>query len=155
MNKKKIIIYSTLLLLIDQISKLIVANNINLNSDIEIIKSFFSLTYVRNTGAAWGMFSNNQILISIISIIFFAYLIIYIYNNKVKYMEMISFSLIIGGLIGNLLDRLIRNYVIDFLSFNIFGYDFPVFNLADIFIVSGVFILIANTFINDRERKKS
>ena len=70
----------------------------------------------------------------------------------------LSFGFIIGGLIGNLIDRVVRTYVIDFFDFNIFGYDFPVFNIADILIVVAVFLLIIESFVgvdkNDSRRRK-
>ena len=70
-------------------------------------------------------------------------IVLYVYKNKPKYkLEKIAYSLILGGAIGNFLDRIVYGYVIDFLDFYIFGYNYPIFNLADTFIVLGVLLLI-------------
>ena len=74
-------------------------------------------------------------------------IILYIYKNKPKSLiEKIGYSMILGGAIGNFLDRVIYGYVIDFLDFNIFGYEYPIFNLADSFILIGVILLVIYTW---------
>lgn len=140
---KKIGIITVICILIDQIIKIIVTNNFELNSSISLINDFFNLTYVRNYGAAWSMFSGNRLFLIIIG--FLAIFLIYRYfikNKKLKKMEIITYGLLLGGIIGNLIDRIVFGYVIDFLDFLIFGYNFPVFNLADTFIVVSVFLII-------------
>lgn len=157
---KKIYIIGFIGLLIDQISKFFVDSFMSLNSDITIIDGFFSLRYIRNTGAAWGIMSNNTMLLALISVIFLLFFIKFINDNRIlTNLDNISFGLIIGGIVGNLIDRLIRTYVIDFFSFNMFGYHFPVFNVADTLIVVAVILLIIESFIGDdrsdsRRRKK-
>ena len=157
---KKIYIISFIGLLVDQISKIIIDKILNINSSIKVIDSFFNITYVRNTGAAWGMFSNNTLLLALISIIFLYFIIKFINENIKDFnnLNAVSFGFIIGGLIGNLIDRLFRTYVIDFFDFNIFGYDFPVFNIADILIVLAVLLLIIESFMgvdkNGSRRRK-
>lgn len=140
---KKIGIITVICILIDQIIKIIVTNNFELNSSISLINDFFNLTYVRNYGAAWSIFSGNRLFLIIIG--FLAIFLIYRYfikNKKLKKMEIITYGLLLGGIIGNLIDRIVFGYVIDFLDFLIFGYNFPVFNLADTFIVVSVFLII-------------
>lgn len=157
---KKVYIIGFIGLLIDQISKFFVDSFMSLNSDVTIIDGFFSLRYIRNTGAAWGIMSNNTMLLALISVIFLFFFIKFINDSKnLTNLDKISFGLIIGGIVGNLIDRLIRTYVIDFFSFNIFGYHFPVFNVADILIVVAVILLIIESFVGDdrsdsRRRKK-
>lgn len=81
------------------------------------------------------------------------FIIYYLMKNKItSKLELVSFSLIIGGSLGNLFDRIIRGYVVDFLDFRIFSYNFPIFNLADTFIVIGVLLLIIN--MARKENKK-
>jgi len=142
-----IIIYiSILLLLIDQISKVLVVKLIDINSSIELIKNFFYLTYTHNTGAAFSILMGKRIFLILIAVVILIAIFNYLRKNKIESkVEKIAFSLVIGGSIGNLLDRIVRGYVIDFLDFKIFGYNFPIFNLADTFIVIGVFLLLIIT----------
>ena len=102
-----------------------------------------------------------RFLFILVAIVLFLVLYKYIEKNKISSkLEIVSLGLIMGGLVGNLVDRLLYGYVIDFLSFNIFGYSFPVFNIADIGIVSGVIILIVSSFREEfiktkkKQRKK-
>lgn len=146
-----IIILSIILLVIDQISKILVVKLIDINQCVEVIKNFFYLTYTHNTGAAFSILTGQRIFLILIAIVILIILFNYIRKNKVKEkIDIISFSLIIGGSLGNLIDRIIRGYVVDFLDFKIFGYNFPVFNLADTFIVIGVFLLLIVTFRKER-----
>lgn len=138
-----IVVISIILVLIDQISKKIIELNYNIGDSKEIIKDFFYITSHRNRGAAWGILQNYRYLFLFITILFLLLLFFYIYKNKVvlKINDYVMFSLIIGGALGNFLDRIIKGEVIDFLDFHIFGYDFPIFNLADTFICLGIFLL--------------
>ena len=141
-----IICTSIVLLLIDQISKLLVIKFLDINGGIELIKNFFYLTYTHNTGAAFSILTGQRILLILIATIILIILFNYIRKNKVKEkIDILAFSLIIGGSLGNLIDRIVRGYVVDFLDFKIFGYNFPIFNLADTFIVIGVFLLLITT----------
>lgn len=139
---KKIYLTAIIIFIIDQISKVIISSYIELNSSIRIIKNFFYLTYTNNTGASFGILRNNRILLIILSIIALLILLRYISTFKETKYNIIGLGLLMGGIIGNLLDRVLFGYVRDFLNFYIIGYDFPVFNIADISIVLGVFILI-------------
>ena len=129
---------------IDQITKVIARSYLKPKGSITIIKNFFKFTYVENKGGAWGAFSGKLwlfIIITVIALGIMFYLLkdFNLQNNK---MYSIGLCLIIAGAIGNFIDRLALKYVTDFLDFYIFGYDFPVFNVADICIVIGVFMLI-------------
>lgn len=140
---KKIGIISLVFIIIDFIVKIIINNNMNVYDSISIIPSFFSITYVRNIGAAFSIMENSRILFIIIGFIALILIYKYLIMNKVlnEYL-MISYSMLIGGIIGNMIDRIIYGYVIDYLSFNIFGYSFPIFNLADTFIVVSIIMLL-------------
>ncbi len=148
MNKKMIIIASIFLVL-DQISKIIVSSYIKLNSEIKVIKNFFYLTLCHNEGAAWGLFSNARFIIIIGTIAAIILIYHYIYTFKENMRNNFAFGLLIGGLGGNLIDRIIFGYVRDFLDFYIFKYDYPVFNIADMCIVFGVFLLIISIIKGD------
>lgn len=139
---KKTLVYSILIAIIDQIIKKIVIANITFNSSIVIIKDFFNVTLVKNTGAAFSILSNNTTLLIIFNFLILLYILKeFIYKRKLQLIETICFSLLLGGIIGNLIDRVFLFGVIDYLDFNIFNYRFPIFNLADICICIGAFIL--------------
>ncbi|MDY5996755.1 MAG: signal peptidase II [Bacilli bacterium] len=137
------IIISIILLCIDQISKLLVVNLLTKTNSITIIKNFFYLTYINNDGAAFSILVGKRIFLILIAVLVIVMLIRCIKKNNIQNkLELVSLALIIGGSLGNLMDRLVRGYVIDFLDFKLFNYNFPIFNLADTFIVIGVFLLL-------------
>jgi signal peptidase II len=115
---------------------------LNFNESIKVIPNFFYLTLVHNEGAAWGLFSNAKIVIAIGTIIALTIIYHFIYCFKQNTRNHIAFGLLIGGLAGNLIDRILFGHVRDFLDFYIFNYDYPVFNIADVSIVIGVILLI-------------
>lgn len=146
MHQKKIGFIALFVIIIDQKTKLLIKNYIDLNSSVILIKNFFNLTYVRNIGAAWSILSGSRFLLILIALI--VLLCIYFFlikGEKLKKLEIIYYGMLIGGIIGNLIDRIIFGYVIDYLDFYIFGYNFPVFNLADFFIVISVILMIIDS----------
>jgi len=148
-----VIIISIILFIIDQISKILVIKYIDINNSIELIKNFFYLTYTHNEGAAFSILTGQRIFLILIAITILVILFNYIRKNKIKNkVETVAFSLIIGGSLGNLIDRIIRGYVVDFLDFKILGYNYPIFNIADTFIVVGVFLLLILTFRKEQNR---
>jgi len=153
---KKISIITIICILIDQIIKTIITNNLELYQSIKIINNFFNITYVRNDGAAWSILSGGRFLLILIGII--SLILIYKYfikDKKLNNLEIITYGLLLGGIIGNLIDRIAFGYVIDFLDFLIFNYNFPVFNIADTFIVISVFLIIIDTFRGDKNEVSS
>ena len=142
MKNKKVYIIAIITFLIDFASKLLITNLLELNSGKVVIKNFFSITYIGNTGGAWGILSNSTLLLVAITIVFLGLFIYFLEKNKTSSFEKICYGLMLGGILGNLVDRSLRGYVVDFLNFKIFGYDYPVFNLADCFILIGLFLMI-------------
>ena len=140
--KKKIFIYSSILFILDFIVKLIIKNTFILTKSIIIIPNFFNLTYVINDGAAFSILKGKQIFLIILSIVVLLFIIYYIRKDKLNNYKLIYYSLLIGGIFGNLIDRIIYNGVIDYLDFNILGYDAPIFNLADTYIFFGVVLIL-------------
>lgn len=131
-------------IILDQVTKHIAVVELRNTPQVTIIKDFFYLTYVENKGGAWGIFQGKLwllIIVTVISLAAFTYLM-KDFDLKQHTFYSIAMTMIIIGTIGNLIDRLFRGFVIDFLNFYIFGYDFPVFNVADICLTVGVFILI-------------
>lgn len=148
--KKRIYVISLCLFLFDQLTKLLAINFLKFSTSKTIIPGFFELTYAENTGGAFSVLEGNVLLLSIIGIIMLIIGIKQIEKTSFKNkLEEISAILLLGGLFGNLIDRIFRGAVIDFLDFNIFGYDYPIFNMADIFLVIGVILLIYNEVRNE------
>lgn len=143
---KRLTIYSIILIVIDQVIKLVVNSSLKLYESITIIKKFFNITYVQNKGAAWSILSGNRfLLIGIAIIALFLIFMFFVKNKKLSKLEIIFYSLLIGGIVGNLIDRVIYGYVVDYLDFNIFGYNFPIFNFADICIVISVVLILVKS----------
>lgn len=141
------ILLTIIFLVIDIVSKILVSNLFDEHVSVEIIDKFFSITYVKNTGAAFSILNNNTNLVLVISGIIILGIFFYIYRNKTETkFENIVYAMILGGALGNFIDRIIYGYVIDFIDFTIFGYNYPIFNIADIFIVCGVILLMIYTW---------
>jgi len=154
MNKKqKIFEICAILLMIDQLIKIIIHSKMDLYQEIVIIPRFFSLLYVQNTGAAFSMFENGTIFLSILSVLFILAINHYIKKESSSFSiyDIVSFGMVLGGIFGNLIDRIIHHGVIDYLSFTFGNYQFAIFNFADICIVLGVILLIISSlFIKKR-----
>ncbi len=105
-----------------------------------LVPALLDLTYVENTGAAFGILSGHPLLLALISVLILIAIIVYTLKKESKHpLFMTAVALVVSGAIGNLIDRVFRGYVVDFLEFSFF--DFPVFNLADCFVVIGVCLL--------------
>lgn len=143
-----IFITACFLILLDQLSKNFIVNHFTLGESKEILSNFFNITSHRNRGAAWGILQDSRLFFIVVTLIFMTILSYYLFKHKRKLtnFDKITFSLIYAGAIGNFIDRLTRHEVVDFLDFRIFGYDFPIFNLADCFICVGVFFLMLKIY---------
>ena len=146
---KKIFLITIISVILDQLIKFIISHFFSVGKSIKIIKNFFNITYVKNNGAAFSILEGNQILLIIITILTILFINYYLIKNKTNKFENIIYGLLLGGIYGNLIDRIINGYVIDYLDFTIFGYGFAIFNLADILIVISIFLLFYNSFKKD------
>ena len=146
MSAKKWQLVGTWLILIvvlDQLTKIIVDRTIPLHHSIPIIDGLFSLTYVRNTGAAFGIFAGSHeafrlpflVLVSALAIGFIIVMLRRLREQETGLITALAF--ILGGAVGNLIDRVLHGEVIDFLDFYWSNYHWPAFNLADSFITVG------------------
>lgn len=153
-NKSQVYKIGTIIVIIDQIIKMLIKKYLKENNFIKIIPNFFSLYHVKNTGAAFSILENNTILLIIIGFLVLIFLDKEISKEKKldKY-QILSLGMIVGGIIGNLLDRIMYHGVIDYLSFQFGSYYFPIFNFADIGITLGVLLLIINTYLIDVLKK--
>ena len=154
---KKILPISLLLIVIDQIVKILVINKMALQQSIIVINNFFNITYVRNTGAAWSILSGNVLLLIMISVLALVAIYYYLIKDKdLNKIDIVSYSMLIGGIIGNLIDRIVHGYVIDYLDFRIFNYNFPIFNIADTLIVISIIIIGISLIVGEyREQNRN
>ncbi|WP_430786077.1 signal peptidase II [Virgibacillus flavescens] len=148
-------IIAAIIIIIDQLTKWVVIKNMELYEQITIVENFFHLTSHRNKGAAWGILEGKMIFFYIVTTVVVLGVIYYMqkYARNDKFLA-VSLSFILGGAIGNFIDRLFRGEVVDFLDFIIFGYDFPIFNVADSSLVVGVTLILIATFFEEKQKKK-
>ena len=138
---------SIFIVLIDQFTKYLMFYNKKLFINKDFI--LFKLDFVKNYGAAFNIFSGSRIFLSLISILFSILLIYLIFRkNTFNLFDLYSYSFILGGTVGNGIDRIYKGFVIDFINLNIIN--FPVFNIADISINIGFIFLLYNIFKNNR-----
>ena len=141
---------------LDRITKVIVADKLVLNKlgQVEIIPNFLYFAYVENTGGAWSILSNATWLLAIFSSVAVVGISYYMFKKNVNIHYFICGSLIVSGGAGNLFDRVAYSAVIDFIETYPLGYSFPIFNVADIFVVIGSFYMIIYMFIEEHQEKK-
>lgn len=137
---------------LDWVTKRAVSTSMALYESFPVIKNVFNITYVKNTGASFGMLSGARWFFVALTVFLIAAIIYYIIKNKVtSKLFMLSAAFVIGGGIGNLIDRVLTGAVVDFFDFCLIN--FAIFNVADCFVVVGV-ILMAIYFIRDEARHK-
>lgn len=140
---KKIIGISFACFFLDQLIKYVINEVISLERSVAVIENFFHLTYVRNYGAAFNILNGNRLFLILIACITLFIIYYCLMKNRVNStLEQVGYGLFIGGILGNLWDRLIHGYVIDYLDFEIFQIHMPIFNYADICICVGVFLCV-------------
>ncbi|MEG0026014.1 MAG: signal peptidase II [Bacilli bacterium] len=150
---KRILILSSLIVLLDQLVKFFVSKLVLFES-IKVINDFFSITYVQNEGAAFSILSGNRFLLIFIALVAIGFVYFYLLRNqKLTRLKCVSYGLLLGGIVGNLIDRICYGYVIDYLDFRIFSYSFPIFNIADIAIVIAMFVIAINIFEGEKNEK--
>lgn len=151
---KKIILPMIICIIIDRIIKMVCLSNLDIGDGISIIDNIFSITLVTNTGAAFSLFSSNILFLIILSFIVIGIIyFFFIKDQKLSNFMQITYGILLGGIIGNLIDRIIYGYVIDYLNFSFIN--FPVFNFADICIVISIIILIINILKGDKHAVQS
>ena len=147
---KDVLFFGGLFALIDQVVKIIISNKYSVYNSNDIESSFFSIKLTHNTGAAFSFFQGGRVVFIVVAILVVLLMSVYISNSEyVDGKKIFLYSLLLGGIIGNLVDRVIHGYVIDYISFTAFNYKFPVFNFADSCIVIAVIIAIVITVRED------
>ncbi|MDC2864789.1 signal peptidase II [Bacillus sp. BP-3] len=140
---------------IDQVSKWIIVKEMELGESIPIIDNVLYITSHRNRGAAWGILENKMWFFYVITVIFVIFILFYMKKYaKTDKLLGISLGLILGGAIGNFIDRVVRKEVVDFIHTYIFSYNFPVFNVADSALCVGVALIIIQTLLEGKKIKE-
>jgi signal peptidase II len=142
-------------ILLDQFTKWLIVNNMLLGESIPIINNVLYITSHRNRGAAWGILQGQMWLFYVITIVVIVGIIFYLQKAaRGKMLLGVSLALMLGGSIGNFIDRVMRKEVVDFIHAYIFNYNFPVFNIADSSLVIGVILLMIQMLLDERGSKE-
>ncbi len=160
-----VFIFATVLVLLDQITKVIVEVQLTQSSHVNILGDFLYITKTYNTGAGWSMMDDNTLILAILSLaasIVFVYITYkYLKDFRKNLMVSIAMALALGGCVGNMVDRFltvfkVRDGVIDFIGMYIGDYAWPIYNLADVFLVCGVIVFaVWGIFFSENKDKKN
>jgi len=152
-----LLIVSAVVLVLDQATKLYIDSRFALHQSLTVVENFFHITYVRNKGAAFGIFADNAVRIPFfvtISLVAAVGILWYLYRSGAQ-QKLLHFalSLIFAGAVGNLIDRVRLGEVIDFIDVHWYQYHWPAFNVADSAITVGVGILLVDLWREERKKK--
>ncbi|GAA6817981.1 signal peptidase II [Helicobacter pylori] len=143
-----------IILILDQVTKFVIASSMRIGDSFEVIPGFLNITSHRNNGAAWGILSGKMSFFFIITLIILIVLVVfYIKEAKNNLFMQIALSLLFAGALGNFIDRLSHGEVVDFIDTYIFGYNFPIFNVADSSLTIGVLLIIITLVIDVKKGK--
>jgi signal peptidase II len=148
-KRKYHFLIAILVIVLDRMSKWLVAGNITLHDSISVLPGFFRLTHVQNSGAAFGLFAESSSEWKVAILILFSILALAVVsallwkNSHSMTVTGVGLALILGGAVGNLWDRLLTGHVVDFFDFYLGSYHWPAFNVADSAIVIGALLLVA------------
>ena len=135
----------------DQVVKMFTVNHFSLHEGMEFIKGIVSILYVRNTGAAWGMFEGKMFFFYLITAVAVGTLLYLMFKEKGKSKLLLTaYSLILAGAVGNFIDRIRLGYVVDMFKFEFI--DFPIFNVADICLTIGVIFLFYYVIFKEQSK---
>ena len=156
MDKYRLFLTALIVLFIDRLIKFFVVSKMMLLESIEVIKNFFYITYIKNDGIAFNMLSGNRLIIFILTIIFvYLFYRMFIKDKNLSSYSKLIYGVLIGGILGNLLDRIVYKSVIDYLDFKLFGFTFPIFNFADMMIVISIFFVFIEVLKGDENADTS
>jgi signal peptidase II len=151
-NRLMPFILGVLILLLDQWTKYLVKTNLFYGESIPIIDGFFNLVFIKNDGAAWNIMSGQRLILVLISSLILLFLILKGYEFfSAKKIHRIAYGMLLGGISGNLVDRILTGKVIDFLDFQIGTYHYPSFNIAD----SCICLAVILYFITSKNNKQN
>lgn len=149
------LIIGIVVLAIDQLTKFLVATRMEIGDSIPVLGEYLKITSHRNSGAAWGIFEGRMMFFYIVTVIVVIFLI-YFYKSEAKdnLMMQTGITLLLAGAIGNFIDRLLFQEVVDFIDVLIINYSFPIFNVADSALTIGVIVLLIEVFITGKGNDK-
>jgi signal peptidase II len=157
--RKYHILIASLVVVFDRLTKGLIAQNIALNDSVDVIPGLFRLTHVKNQGAAFGLFSESPSELKVVVLVLFSVAALAVVsallwkNGNAMNATAIALSLVFGGALGNLWDRVSSGRVIDFLDFYLGQHHWPAFNIADSAIVVGALLLLSEIFLAPQEEK--
>lgn len=152
---KIIPITAGLVIVIDQITKLVVSRTLELHESIPVIPKLFNICLVHNDGAAWGMLSGQRLLLVLLPIV--VCIVLWFSRKEIGnggLLEKLFVGLFLGGMFGNLIDRIVLGYVVDFLDFYWGFSHFPAFNIADSAICVSVFLYLLSMLVSTKKNKQ-
>lgn len=154
MSALRVLFFATLLVAADQVAKLWAATKLKALGTIVVVPNFFSFTYVENQGAAWGMLAGRQTFLIGFSLLTLGYLV---WRRRALFGHLwggrVTQVLLVGGIVGNLIDRVRQAYVVDYLDFFWGSTHFPAFNVADAAICCGVTLFVVSQWCYDRKTR--
>lgn len=144
-------------IIVDQLTKFLVVKYMTLGQSISVIDNFLYITSHRNEGAAWGILQGKMIFFYVVTFVVIGLVILWIRKLDIKKEKLlvIALSLILGGALGNFIDRVMYQHVVDFINTYIFGYDFPIFNIADSALCIGVFLMAVDAILDIKRHSQS
>ena len=143
----KVLSVSSLVVIVDRLTKYVLFRNLSLGESVKVVPGLFHITLVLNSGAAFGLFKGRSVFFTVSTALVIVFICFYILRGGCKdLLTLTALGLVLGGAAGNLIDRVLFGYVIDFLDFRIW----PVFNIADASITIGAFILAVRLIFNKR-----
>ena len=144
-------------IIVDQLTKFLVVKYMTLGQSISVIDNFLYITSHRNKGAAWGILQWKMIFFYVVTLVVIGLVILWIRKLDIKKEKLlvIALSFILGGALGNFIDRVMYQHVVDFINTYIFGYDFPIFNIADSALCIGVFLMAVDAILDIKRHSQS
>lgn len=140
------------ILALDMLTKWLVSNYLTEGNSITVIPHFFWITFAKNTGAAWSILEGKLVFFLVITVAALVVMtVIFLKTDKNNRLIRITMILLIAGTLGNFIDRAVFHYVRDFLEFNLLGYPFPIFNVADMSLTFGVGLMVIDAIIDWRK----
>jgi signal peptidase II len=148
-------IVSGIVIAVDQITKWLVVSQFKIGERVDLIQNLLYLTHHRNRGAAWGILQDQMLFFYLVTVIFIGVLVYFILNSSQEpIMFRLSLGLLLGGAIGNFIDRIYLQEVIDFIGVYIGTYPFPIFNIADASLNIGVAIFVMYVLCDEFFKKQ-
>lgn len=148
-----VLLISAILVALDQLTKVWAAQSFPLGGRGQYVGLGFYFTYVRNSGAAFGILQDLTLPLAILSAVVAIMILGYLLMYRLPVLQRVALALILAGAIGNMIDRFRLGYVIDFIHFNVGNFSFPVFNVADICVVSGAGLLLLASLQQPKPRR--